>query len=320
METFIANGEDLTGAYLTFSWGTNKYDGNDPHGPYTQRTDISLYSGYTYKGTVTVAAKELNDLITVKLYLSDDTECATHQYHASDYLYKVIADENNDLAHKLFPDLETPEAREAKLDELQDLCKSMLSYAASAQVNFGYNTEDLADARKNNNKYILSDAERHDSITRDASIFADYDATDVDGGYLLKGTTLDNLGLSFYGFSVLLESETSYRLYYSNPSGSLLDLSQITLPDNVKMSQVNNGKYYTIDIINLPAATLTDDITLSIITNTGTDTLKVNLCSYFYSILSGTNENLKCAVSNLCNYSAMAKTFFETVNVGGNND
>ena len=312
LETFAANQVDLTDAYLTFSWGTNVDDGNKP---FSQRTKISLYSGNTYKGTVTVAAKELNDLITVKLYLKDGTECATHEYHASDYLYKVIADENNDLAGKLFPELATAEAKEAKLAELQDLCKSMLSYAASAQVNFGYNTADLADERKNNsNQYILPDIERHGSITRYAEEFVAYDATDVSSDYLLKGTALNDLGLSFYGYSLLLKSETTYRLYYSNTSGYQLDLDQITLPDNVKMLPVNNGRYYSIDFMNLPAATLKDDIVLEI----GNNTLKVNPCSYFYSTLSGNDGNLKCAVSNLCNYSEMAKDYFDAVN-GGNN-
>ena len=162
--------------------------------------------------------------------------------------------------------------------QLQELCRSMLIYGAKSQQQFKYNTYAPADQ---NLEYTLSD---------------------IPDGVL--GTTTfpegfeDTCGIQFYAASLILESRTTYRLYFTVTDQAKLDA--------LGMEYGTSGSYVYFDIANISATEVFKDHCMSF----GGLSVTANAGTYATLVLDGSDTTLQDVVKALYWYSDAAKTFF----------
>ena len=295
------------GATVSYSWGEDADNGNAPF----TATDTTFTNQDGYKKTsVSLAAKEINDDITVNLIYNNNV-VASETYKASDYLYTVIGMNKSDLAAEIGK-------TQAKAAQLQTLCKATLDYCAKAQIQFGYHSDSLADS----------------------ALSYSYDQVDTDGlsSYSIEGDSYDDLsylslsgqGYDYYGQSLTLESGTDYNIIFRNRTGMPLTATAVDAADDsvtytVRRRVLNGaavgtdgiGDYVTFDIRNIPAAKLSDDIVL---TFAGGTTVTVNPATYMHAAMYTADyyqaqypvyaERLRNVVAALYNYNQVAVDYF----------
>ena len=123
-----------------------------------------------------VAAKQMTDTIKAKIVLGDDTEGTEYQFTVQDYAKYILE-------------------HESEYEEVLPLVKAMLSYGASAQNYFSYNTDKLADT-------ILAEADRNVALS----------APELTGYNYSVPKEADTV--SFLGTSLVLESEVGLKCYF----------------------------------------------------------------------------------------------------------
>lgn len=296
---------------VSFSWGKNADNENYP---YTFTDDTLTVNGSFYIVTVPVSAKEMNDVITATLYDGDEV-ISSHTYRATDYLYEVLSTDDAALNAKL-----VGTAHEGQVAELKALCRSMIIYGAQAQKQFGYNTDNLADALLN--EYTL------DAVS--SSTLSEYDPSSYAGAHNPVSQMPDYAGLS-----LTLKSETQVNVILYNRSftavdeaAAVTDFTAVSADGasttyTVTRSNMNGRKsngdlvenaYICYNILDIPAARLLDDITVTY----GGSSYTVNAASYMYSALMiaeayPTNTaytNLKNVITALYDYNQKAVGYF----------
>ena len=125
-------------------------------------------------------------------------------------------------------------AFQTKNANLINLMKAMLNYGAAAQVEFEYNTDNLV-----NN--IMDEADRV-LATADADAYA----------HKITGTDAD---LSIHGTSLILDSETSIRVYFNVAEGKAVEDYTFTIDGEPATPIAKDGRYY-ITLTNIAAKDL----------------------------------------------------------------
>lgn len=246
-----------------------------------------IYEDY-YLFTAYVAAKQMADEITLTITDSNNGTVLTDTYRVADYCYEVIADKDKEVSTKL-------NYSEDKFTKLQTLCKSMLTYGSKAQTQFGYNLNDLAD------KDLIGD---NKYAPESVSDFADYAnetyRSDVDG-------------MSFYGASMLLESETTYSVWFRyednsiTPTDATAKIGDKTFTvETLPVEGDYDANYVRYNILNLPANLLTEDIKVNF---DGTENT-YNVQTYFYLALQSEDPDLTNTVTSLYDYNQKAVAYF----------
>ena len=282
----LPDGYDASNVTAMFKWG-NEYLGPKTYGenPITKTLTgtTATVDGQEYtKFTLPLAAKELNDEISVT-YRSGRNIIATETYRGTDYAYDLYQKTDD--------------------EKLKELLRTMLIYAADAQTNFRYNTDDLATYRFD-------------------ELGISYDSPAVDrtklaaNAYPAENAFSD---VTFYGSALNLESETGYTLYFTvnNPAGYSVsaDAVSATTTDitgedkaldlsDVKLFDSNKGLKITMR--GLAAAEITNDIRL---TYKGT-TITVNTGEYMNLALTQGGNALQQSVTSLYNYNQAAIAYF----------
>ena len=242
-------------------------------------------NGDYYQFTAYVAAKQMKDQITVQIVNGDET-VVRDPYCIADYCNEVIADKDKEVSTKL-------NYTDEQFAKLQTLCKAMLTYGSRAQTQFGYNTENLADAGID---YSYTPAQ--------ASDFANYYNAEY-----MSGTN----DMTYYGSSLLLEAETTYALWmryenagYTPPTATAkIDGEEVAI-ETMKVEGNYDAYYVRYNVINLPANLLTKDITVDF----NGEQKTYNAKSYFYLALSQGNDTLKNTITSLYNYNQVAVDYF----------
>ena len=116
-----------------------------------------------------------------------------------------------------------------------NLMKAMLNYGAAAQVNFGYDVENLVNAD-------MAEADRLMPETLDVSTFAHTWSGEEDG-------------IEITSASLLLQSETKIRIYFKLAEGKTLEDFTFTI-DGVEVTPVQSGDEYYIEKANVAAKDL----------------------------------------------------------------
>lgn len=220
-----------------------------------------------YVFTGKVAAKEMAKDVKVRMY-ADDTE------YGKEYTVSV-----QNYANYILRNADTHS------DTLVSLVKRMLNYGAASQEMFGYEVNNLA-----NN--ILEDADKNVGTYE----FNDYKYTYNHDGYL---------PVSWYGSSLLLESDTCVRDYFylDGPSGidaySFKAIINNGTPIELTPIQktLNGEDYYYVDIPNIKAQNLAQSIEVKVASKSQPETeilsLKYNAFSYAYSLACMSNPDQK---------------------------
>ena len=303
--------ESLSDGYIRYSWGTDEENANRP---FTAESSINLTRSRSLsaRASVSVAAKEMNDTITVDVVDAVTGEVlATETYKATDYLYHCIESSVADLATEI-------NDTEEKAADLQKLCKVISTYGYFAQLQFGYHTDDPC-------RTFASDTTIYTPIG--SADLADYSSESA--GYNSLYTDMSAYGMSFYGISMSLLSDTQFNIFYryygyvpatitAISGGTSYDVTRTVVGSN---DDPESGDYVRFDINDIPAAKLMDDITLTFTPqNGGTSTsITVNPATYMYSALAfvenvGTDydstEYLAQLISALYSYRTIAAAFF----------
>lgn len=277
--------DDIT---ADFSWG-NKYTATNTYSdePNTE-SDVTgtLADGVYVKFTLPIAVKNLNDEITVQFKVNDEV-IGEDTYKPTDYAYQILGMTDAQIK----PLLKTGQTAE----ELREVVRTMLIYAAAAQENFNYNTEHLA-----TDKLGTGDYQNYSTTVNEVDP-ADLGSNDLTGlpGYL-----------EYYGSSLNLGSKTAYDLCFINRSKTELDTSATyaNSEEAVSTSVRSNDIAYVVRLEDLPAAMVTADISLNI----NGSTVTANVGEYIKAVLAAyqSGDALYDTVTALYAYNQSAVAFF----------
>ncbi len=259
-------GQSAENATVTLSW--YKYSVT------CSLNEITPDGNGLYRVTCNVAAKEMNDKVTAELKIGDEV-VAVDEYSVADYCYRII--ENKD---GMFNHLE-------KLDELQELVKSMLYYGARAQLQFAYNTDNLADSK-----------------------LGDYTPGAVDDALLITHTyaedTFSAYGLKYEGTSLLLKDTTTLRMYFTKTDG--FDGTAVTYKGQTLTAGEKNG-YVCYDIKGIKAKDILTEQTLTFAKGGDSAETAFNVSDYINAVKDDTTA-LGDVVRALYNYNRKAVAYF----------
>ena len=180
--------------------------------------------------------------------------------------------------------------------KVQPLVEAMLVYGAWAQKQFGYNTDNLP-----------VETENLEGIT--AETLANF----------APAVTPNELNVKFIGSSLILETETTMRLYFQGTSQPTVSLGGNALA--VTSQTMEGATVYYVDVKNIAAKNLSDSFILEV--SDGTTTAEIAYCplSYCYNVLDGSMDEkfddaealavLKNTVRALYLYNQAANNYFK---------
>lgn len=227
-----------------------------------------------------VAAKEMTSDINMRLYLGDGTISREYVYTVWEYANYII---NNPQSYS---------------EEAVNMVKAMLNYGGYAQTYFDYKTENLA------NKGVT--LESMSSVT--TATFGDaYDAN-VTGGVT---------GISYYGSSILLESETSIRHYFVLEDGYAIDDYMFAVVNGEVLQAQYSTKYnmYFVDINNIAAKDIDNMYQLSISDEYGTMVVEYGVYTNLKAIIGDDSygEAAQNMMKALYCYNKACENYFESL-------
>ncbi len=241
-------------------------------------SELTKDSSGRYKITVSYAAAQMTDTVTMRLFLNENTYSSTYTGSVVGYAERVLADSAT---------------YEEQYPGITALLEAMLNYGGYAQTYFGYNTDNMA------NKGI--EAPDLDSVTTDKSVVVSGSAT----------------GIVSAGWTLSLESETHIKLIFAMTEGASVYNYTFTVTDpagnTVEVYPVAlEGGYYYVKVENIPAAYLDNDYTV-VMTNTldgAAKTVTVSAECYLASALGSGNEALVNLIKAMCLYNKAANAYF----------
>lgn len=177
-----------------------------------------------------IAAKQMADKVNARI-VSNGVKGEVHTYSVTDYAESVI-----NAASGVYS------------DKAVNAVKAMLNYGTAAQQYFGYNTDNPANS-------IMTD----DDKNMDMVGFNTYT------GKLVNADSVS--GISYYGSSLVLESDTILRNYFELSDGHNIDNYTFYVKDkdgnkNIIVPQKTDASLYYIDISNVKAYELADNVNI----------------------------------------------------------
>ena len=175
----------------------------------------------------------------------------------------------------------------SKDPELVSLMKAMLNYGAAAQILFNHNTDNLANASLSEADKVLVDV--------DASAYA----------HSLSGS---EAGIQVYQATLLLETETSIRIYFKLTGSKTIDQYTFKVDGTVVQPKASGGLYY-VEILNIAAQHLDRMYTITV----GGMTIRYGGLSYVNQVIKNpqyATEATTNAAKALFVYSRMAEDYF----------
>lgn len=237
-----------------------------------------------YKFTYQVPAKRMADTITIRFYVNGMPCPDTYEYSVAQYAKALV----NGNGYK---------------DTDKQMAAAMLHYGAYSQKYFNHNVENLADKD-------LPASYTFDIASVTAGSFTSLVSSNV--------KNIEGLG-KILGSSLILESETTLRLYFKPATGTAIDALTFTRTVNGKNEVLNTVKTkiededcLCIDIPNIAAHELKDTLQLAVSNGSTNGTLKYSTLTYGANVLNNSsmyNENLVNLVQALYLYSETARSY-----------
>ena len=242
--------------------------------------DAKLDSQGRYVFTVYLAAAQMTDIVSLRMVYDENTFGKTYQFTVREYADYIF--ENEDI-EKAYPGI-------------TDLLYAMLNYGGYAQEYFGYNTENLANAR------LYADGKNPvltDNISDNSAIC----------------TTGDASGISFSGWKIALLSKTTARIYFTLNGGGISDYTfKLTTPNGAvkELNAVKDGERYRVDVRDIGAGNLDNVYTVTVTNKNDSTTASIEFSAtcYVSSVLSSSADaNLINLVKALKLYSDAANAY-----------
>ena len=264
---------DKANAKVVFNWGEDGY----------ARTKTVSLSGMNadehgyYVTTAQVFALQMTDKIHAALY-DGETLVAEDEYSVADYARYILESDDETLLIYV--------GSQETLTKLRALCTAMLNYGAASQYQFNYRTDDLA---------------------ADLSGVSFGDVTGLGTVSFPEGFQ-ESTGLQFAGSTLVLRSETAFRLYFTVTDQEAFDNLTVTLGDQTLTPGYNSAysSYVYYEISDIPAAQLLSDFTLHF------DSMDVtaNAGYYINSALIHGDETTQRTMTALYWYGKEAQNYF----------
>lgn len=242
-----------------------------------------------YRYSCELTAKQMADTVNVQ-FIRNGNVIAEYEHSVVDYAKIIIANAQNAYSE----------------DDIA-LVKAMINYGANAQLNFSYNTENLANSLTDSDGNAMITEDEKDLSFVTAATFEPYKAT---------GKTVDGLG-TFAAANLVLKSETTLKVYFKPEDGITLDMLTFKVGNN-KVTATEYGEYFMIDIPNIKASALDNKYVITVTNNTDstkTGTFDAYVYSYCYSILSDSTgtytEQLKDTLRALYLFNVAANKCFK---------
>ncbi len=209
--------------------------------------------------TADVAAAQMTEQVKLRL-VSGDIKGAEHTYSVREYADIVLADESKAYCH--------------------DLVKEMLNYGAKAQIYFGVNTSDLANA----------------GITA-AETQAPTEADDV----VISGKTE---GVQIYGATMVLKAKIAVR-YYFHVSGDVSEHTFSVDGETYTPVKAEDGLYY-VEVSGINPQNLDKAITVSV---DNALTVTYSPMNYMVRMSAKGSETLQDLITAMYGYHLAAKAY-----------
>ncbi len=238
-----------------------------------------------YKFTCNVASAQIDTPITGKIYNGVD-ESEEFTYSVQAYLTEAQATRGDDI-------------------EFMALVSSLATYGYYANSLFGFNP----------------DFNQHAAF--DAGGFAAITATSLSGYAAQMENTAD--GVSYYGSSLLLRTETAVRHYFTLPAGKTIDDFTFILDTDESATELTataSGKLYYVEIPDIASANLGRDYTVIVFDGDGNivNTWTYSAFSYVYKVLTLAESNSPSVSEALVNtakalavYCGAAEMYFAKI-------
>ena len=171
--------------------------------------------------------------------------------------------------------------------ELVSLMKAMLNYGAAAQVLFNHNTDNLANAS-------LSEADKG--------------LADVDATAYAHSVTGSEEGIQVYNATLLLETETTIRIYFKLTGSKTIDQYTFKVDGQAVTARANNDLYF-VEIPNIAAQHLDEMHTVTV----GGITVGYGGLSYVNQVIKNPDyatEEMFAAAKALFAYNKLAEAYF----------
>ena len=235
-----------------------------------------------YQFNISLHAKQMNDAVTLRVYDGEGNPVALYRHSNNENITE------NGYSYSVMDYIE--KTREISNDaKLLALVNAMSDYGSLAQAQFHYNEDDRAP--------VTGDL---DSVT--AETLAPYESVKTLGAAT---------GVSYYGTSLLLQSETVLRVYFTLDEGEIGDYS-FKLGKKTLKPVESDGMWY-VDVAKVSAKDLDKVYTLTV---SGADgvivTVKTCALSYAYGVLNGgsKSDTLIDLVKGLYLYNQAANAYF----------
>lgn len=220
-----------------------------------------------------VNAKEMTDIISMQFFYGGIAAFAEpHPYNVRTYAKHIM---------KNYDDEKT-----------RNLMEAMVNYGAASQKYFGYDADNLANSIKDENGNAL--------ITP-----PDYDNVKIENFNVIRGQGTEKV--KFYSASLILNSETTLRLFFNGPVSVTLQGEELEVKQR--------GSLYYADVVGISAKDLDEDVTVTINDGAEDANIRFNPMVYCQSIQDDTTgsystemKNLACA---LYLYNKAANEYFD---------
>ena len=221
-------------------------------------------------------------------------EAQTRSEH--DYMLLSISAKSISVRDYALLPLADPDAQEG----LQELMKTMLNYGKAAQLQFDYNTSNLA--MKEDDDFVSQMESAMAAVSPDSAYDIVMDPEDPNDKTIYRGLQLN------------LEGETSVYVNFNR------EVTSATVDGKNAAITEKNG-IYTVKIANIPSGYLSRMYTV-VVNIGGTEyTYRVCALSYCNNVLraQGAPEALKNVCRAIYLYSAAADSYFKTNQAGRRN-
>ena len=243
---------------------------------YLKDADKVNYNGtdcYSFKCRVNAA--EMTKKVNAVLHCNDWTG-QTYSYSVYDYASKILAE---------------PESSEYKSSA--PLIKAMLNYGGFAQTYFNENTDALA------NKGLYNKT-NDPVLTTNTTVSKDYNYAVLN----------NNMGVSFLGGSLVLNSGTDLKLYYSMDDQNMANNINVSV-NGQNVAPEYDGNIMCVRVPDISISSLGDTYNVKISVNGKEINQKYSAMTYMYKALNSQNSNTKLnnVVKALYLYNEAAKQY-----------
>lgn len=252
---------------------------------YVSDSEEKVVDGVTYYVfACEVQAPEMNDTFTIHM-IAESGSTEKYTYSVKEYADYILAHtEGNEEYVKAAP-----------------MVRAMLNYGGYSQLQFKHNTDALA----NDGLYTTDE---DPVLTEEVTIDDNYTFT----------APSEDIGLRYYGSSLLLDAETTIRHYFTITSeedhAEICEKYSFVLDDVTVLTPSMRGGMIYIDIKGINAAEL-DDMFNLVVKNTATEaTISVTYSPFSYAkyvlenAIAGTN--LVNVIKAMCLYNEAANNYY----------